>query len=43
MENSKENTHNDVGVQRIKCDFFDDAYFFLWISNFSMHLLPADI
>ena len=36
MKNSEDNTHNDVGVQRIKCDFFDDVYFFLGTSNFSI-------
>ena len=27
----------------LKCDFFQDVYFFLWSSVFSIHLLPADI
>ena len=25
------------------CDFFDDVYTFLWTSDFSIYLLPADV
>ena len=35
-EEYEEYTHNDVRVKRIKCDVFDDVYFFLWTSNFSI-------
>ena len=33
-----ENMHNDV---RIKCDFFNDVYFFSWTSNFNIYVKSA--
>ena len=32
-----------LGCKGLSVNFFDDVYFLLWTSNFSMHLLPADI